>query len=148
MMQLFATTTNAQPANAQANLRTCIFQTGERQIHTYLMLNQTVGQTSWITLIHCPNQYVSPMGTNEPSRHLGLLGDVRHGTLPQLVVWPDRDFRQTNAVNVPDSLQIDTILAADANLEQIGPFADNAAGTTTITTLKLMYLPPKYIPRS
>ena len=78
VMQLFATTTNAKPANVQANLRTCIFQTGERQIHTYLMLNQTVGQTSWITLIHCPNQYVSLMGINEPSRHLGLLGDIRH----------------------------------------------------------------------
>ena len=145
VMNLFRTNTNPQPINHQVNLHRKVFDTAERQVHAYLTLTKTLEDKAHVRVVHRPSRYVPPLGATEDDHDLGLSGDVRGRIPPRLVLWPEQAFLQTDALNVPTYNALDTIFAADPNVEMAGPFANGAAGTTAITTLKMMYLPPKYI---
>ena len=145
VMRVFLTTLNPQGPDSHDDLHEQVFGTAETQIQAYLLLVQELDQSPYITVLHRPIRYTPRLGAGTEPTDLGLVGDFRHGTPPQLVLWPDRDFLQTPAVTVPSPTQIDAIFAADEALELTGPFPNNSQGTDTITTYKMMYLPPKYI---
>ena len=145
VMNLFRTNTNPQPLNQQVTLHRKVFDTTERQVHAYLTLTKTLEDKPYVRVVHRPSHYVPPLGSAEEDYNLGLSRDVRGRIPPRLVLWPDNAFLQTDAMNIPSYNALDTIFTAEPDLDMAGPFANGAAGTTAITTLKMMYLPPKYV---
>ena len=145
IMRMFTTMIQPQGQLDAHDLHDTVFTTRDQQIHAYLMYVQDVSTLPRITVIHHPNVYSPTMGRGGRVLRLALLGDVWSAAPPQLVSWPTQAFEQTDIVAVPSPNQIDAVLGVDHDLDLIGPFAAEDQGITTITTLKMMYLPPKYI---
>lgn len=145
IMRAFAT--NLQPEDGQVaeDLVDKVFSKAEVELQAYLMVTQH-GEQNLVQVLHRPSTLRAPLGRDAPDQRFAFLGDTRGSQPPLMVLWPAGAFAQTNQLNVLSDTAIDVELASDANLEQLGPFPDDAAGVTTVKTRKIMYLPPKFVP--
>ena len=144
IMRAFATTTNPVADNFCRTLTDRVFQKSELELQAYLIVTN-IATDNYIQVLHRPSILRAPLSSVDPDMRFAFLGDFRGVQPPQLVEWPRTAFEQTIAVNVVGDGAIDTALAADAALVQLGPFPDGAAGVTTVTTLRAMYLPARYV---
>ena len=145
IMQAFATTANPVAATFCRQLTDRVFQKAELELQAYLVVTN-IGAENFIQVLHRPSILRAPLSSAAPDHGFAFLGDFRGVQPPQLVEWPSTAFEQTISVNVIRDAAIDTALAADADLLHLGPFADNTAGVVTVTTLRAMYLPARYVP--
>ena len=73
-------------------------------------------------------------------------GDL-YQNMPTTTFWLSDYFRQIpNQLRVATSATIEAALAADPNLQILGPYNAQDAGTTLIRCRRSIYLPPKYVP--
>ena len=124
-----------------------VFCTANVQPHAYLCLS-FAGETleeAVVTVLHTPFNVTPPMGTSKKTLNLFFHGEVAHDQPPMAVLVPDNAFMATNLVGIPDSVVLDGNIKDPTNL-LVGPFREDDAGTTVVTTRCLMYLPPKFIP--
>lgn len=64
-----------------------------------------------------------------------------------LVEWKSDYFHQlTQQVIVPTPATIDTVLAAQPEVDYLGPYAQGEAGTELIKLRRTCFVPPKYVP--
>jgi len=72
-------------------------------------------------------------------------GDL-HRNQAVLVEWKSDYFHQLNQqVLVPAPATIDTTIAAEPDLELLGPYAQGEAGTELIKVRRTCFVPPKYV---
>ena len=73
-------------------------------------------------------------------------GDLHHNQ-SVIVRWLDEYFHQVNVqIRVPTSASLDTLLAADQQVQCFGPFTENDADTELIRVRRTCYVPPAYVP--
>ena len=73
-------------------------------------------------------------------------GDL-HRNQAVIIEWKADYFRQLNQqLLVPTSVTIDTTLAAQPELELLGPYAQAEGGTELIKVRRTCYVPPRYVP--
>jgi hypothetical protein len=123
-----------------------VFSTAEVQPHVYLMLTQNGDGHPIISVLHRPYRHVAPMGSAVDKLDIALMGDMRGLLPPTVVYFPEEGFSHTGNILVPKSETLDQAFAQDPALLSVGPYGADEAGTDTIATRPVMYLPPKYAP--
>jgi hypothetical protein len=146
IMGRFTTTLQPLAASHGVLLRSRIFATAERELQAYLIVTHVEGRGPVVQVLHRPSVLHAPLDSLDDDERFGFMGDTRHGQPPMLVHWPGRATGQTNSVNVLSDTGTDTVLTGDPDLVVLGPFPDAQAGVEAVTTLRSMYLPPKYVP--
>lgn len=145
ILAAFATTVNPVAARFCQTLTDKVFAKSELELQAYLIVSNLQAE-NYVQVLHRPSLLRAPLSSQDPDLPFAFLGDFRGAQPPQLVEWPATAFEQSITVNVVSDNAVDTALAADSDLAQLGPFPDEAPGVTAITTLKAMYLPARYVP--
>jgi hypothetical protein len=146
LMAAFRASVGRESATRATQLYEQVFTTSEVQPHVYLMLTQNDGGESIISVLHRPYRHVAPMGSRVAKLDVAFLGDRRGLLPPTLVYFPEEGFAHTGNLRVPKPETLDQAFADDLALETVGPYDDEDAGTETVATRPIMYLPPKYAP--
>ena len=133
---------NARPSQLYEQ----VFRTSEVQPHVYLMLTRNEGGQPIISVLHRPYRHVAPMGSPVDKLDIALMGDMRGLLPPTVVYFPEDGFAHSGNLLVPKPETLDQAFAEDPSLQGVGPYAADEAGTDTIATRPIIYLPPKYAP--
>lgn len=71
-------------------------------------------------------------------------GEVVHGKIP-VWEWTNNYFYQSDIVRVPETAEVNVMLAVDPDKPLVGPFDAGDAGTELVRVRNLVYFPPHYV---
>ena len=74
-----------------------------------------------------------------------FMGDIINGQAPHTVIWRQDYFEAAPNTQVPTSAYLDQLLAADPNLETVGPFTAGTPDTEQVQTRMSLFVPNRYM---
>jgi hypothetical protein len=146
VMASFRASVGREPNAKSSQLFEQVFTTTEVQPHIYLMLTQAEGGQPIISVLHRPYRHVGPMGSQTGKLDIAFMGDMRGFLPPTVVYFPEDGFGHSGNLLVPKPETLDQAFADDPDLQLLGPYDEDDAGTEVIATRAIMYLPSLYAP--
>jgi hypothetical protein len=101
-----------------------------------------------ICLYHRLQRYAPQLGAPTEFDNVGyaFFGDLTNSQAPPSIEWPLTAFHQVAAsVRVPQREVLDQLLAAGPELELLGPFGNEDAGTDVVRVRQAMLVPFRYV---
>jgi hypothetical protein len=101
-----------------------------------------------ICLYHRLQRYAPQLGAPTEFDNVGyaFFGDITNNQAPPSIEWPVTAFHQVAAsVRVPQREVLGQLLAAGPELELLGPFGNEDAGTDVIRVRQAMLVPFRYV---
>lgn len=74
--------------------------------------------------------------------NIAFMGDMRGLRPPTLAYFPEEGFGHTSNYLVPKPKPLDQAFAGDPVCMTVGPYEADKAGTDTVATRPIIYLPP------
>lgn len=136
---------NVPPAYTPDNIRTLVIGARAQRVPTAFLLYHDARLHIYLQV----DKFHTRLGLPETpwdDRMFAQKGDL-HRNQAVLVEWKADYFHQLpQQILVPTAATIDTVYAAQPNVEYLGPYAQGEAGTELIKVRRTCFVPPKYVP--
>jgi hypothetical protein len=142
VMAIFHASVGREPVARSVQIYEQVYTTAEVQPHLYLMMTQGMSGSPVMTVLHRPNRHVAPMGSTVAKLDVTFMGDMRGLLPPTLVFFLHDAFKHTGTHRVPNPETLDQAFAGDPNLQAVGPYDEDDAGSDTIVSRPMVFLPP------